>query len=568
MADPEALMARALAERTALLQRLAVLSRADLLLHRTFDLDVLQPHFLELMIEAAQVESGTLYLLDGEQNDLVFAVVRGPAGVGAALQGQRMPMGHGVAGQCAQVGEAVWIPNLQDSSDWARELAEYSRYLPHNVLCLPLKVQDRVIGVVQLFDHPVEQPYSQAELDFLGVLVNDLALKLENVRLLDDSRVMVSRLRALLDVGVELGANLDRQHLLQLILDQVCRLLQAEAASVFELDEGGSLLVLCASSQSSRRAPDTITVPVGVGVAGWTAREGQTIVVPDAYQDPRFYPGADETTGFVTRSILCTPLIVQEQAPGQDGLGRPRVIGVAEVLNKRGGGTFTAGDVEIFEGLARQAAIAMERTRLHQEINDLFTSAIAALAEAMEAKDRYTRGHTRRVTELCVAIATEMQLPQEEVVKVRLAAMLHDIGKIGMPDAILQKAGQVDDAEREIIRRHPSEGERILRPLLHLRPVICGVAEHHERYDGMGYPRGLCGEEISTIGRIIAVADAYDAMTSDRPYRQGMPPAVALEKMRLQAGLQFDPALLDIFVRIMARNCPLPSTGVLAVDSL
>lgn len=530
----------------ALRQRLEVLHRADLILNQVEDGRLLQREFLALMMEAAQVESGTLYLLDAERNELVFAVVQGPPGVAQALEGHRMPADWGIAGRCAQQGRPIWVPAVEQSREWARDLAERSGYRPQNVLCLPLKARERVIGVVQLFDRPADRPFSPADLDFLSILVNDLALKLENAHLFSASREMVERLRALLDVGVELGITLNREHLLGLILERVCQLLRTEAASIFELDETTGELVLCATTRPVPKGE--IRVPLGVGIAGWVAREGRTEVVPDVRQDPRFYARADENSGFVTRSILCTPLVIQEQVPGQEGVFRRRVIGVAQALNKRKG-DFTRSDVEIFEGLARQAAIAMERVRLYREINDLFASAIIALAEAMEAKDPYTRGHTRRVTDFSVAIAEELGLPSQEMLKVRTAAMLHDIGKIGMPDAILQKPGRVDEAEREVIRRHPLEGERILRPLQHLREIIPGVAEHHERYDGSGYPRGLRGEEISLCGRIIAVADVFDALTSERCYRRALPVDIVLEEIQAQAGRAFDPRVVEAFRR-------------------
>jgi HD-GYP domain-containing protein (c-di-GMP phosphodiesterase class II)/putative methionine-R-sulfoxide reductase with GAF domain len=536
-------------ERAALLQRLELLHRADLILQSATDRGLLFRPFLDLMMEAAQAASGTLYLVDEARGELVFAVVHGPAEVCTALQGRRMPIGQGIVGKSVERGEFIWVPVVEHSRDWARDLSARSGYKPQNVLCLPLKAQDRVIGVVQLFDHPPECPYTQPELDFLSVLANDLALKMENAALLGASRDMVARMRALLDVGVELGATLDRKHLLSMIMNQVCDLLTAEAASVFEMDETTGDLVLCATSLPSQqeRLPD-IRVPPGEGIAGWVAEHCETVLVPDVSQDPRYYARGGEGTGFVTRSILCTPLMVQEQVRGQDILHR-RVIGVAQALNKQKDEPFTPGDIEVFEGLARQAAIAMERTRLYRDVNDMFVDMIKALTEAIEAKDPYTRGHTSRVTDASVVIAREMGLPQEEVFKISLSGLLHDIGKIGMPDAILRKPARVTDDELRVIRQHPERGERILRPLRHLREIIAGVVEHHERYDGRGYPHGLKGEAISLAGRVIAVADTFDAMTSDRPYRRGMPVETVLAEIRQQAGRQFDPQMVAAFLQ-------------------
>lgn len=531
-------------EITALKRRLDILHRADLILRRTVDADLMLQQFLELMMEAAQVGAGTLYLVESGQDELVFAVVRGPGGVVPALQGRRMPADQGIVGRCVRRGRPIWVGDVEHSPEWARDVAERSGYRPRNVLCLPLKVQGRTIGVVQLFDHPGDRPYTQAERHFLSVLVNDLALKMENARLLDSTRRMVARLQVLLEVGLELGTTPDRGRLLTLILDRVCQLLQAEAASVFEMEEESGELVLVATTSAQAGKIGAIRVPRGQGIAGWVAEHGETVLSSDVRRDPRFYARTDETTHFVTRSILCAPLVIQEQVPGQDGLFSRRIVGVAQALNKRGGEPFTPSDVEIFEGLARQAALAVERTHLYQEINNV----IVSLSEALEAKDPYTRGHTRRVTAVSTAIAEEMGLSADEVGRVRTGALLHDIGKIGMPEAILQKPDLASDEERAAIRLHPQRGERILRPLSHLRGILPGVVEHHERYDGRGYPRGLAETQISLAGRIIAVADAFDAMTSDRPYRRALAAEAALGEIRAQAGAQFDPQVVAAFL--------------------
>jgi putative nucleotidyltransferase with HDIG domain len=184
----------------------------------------------------------------------------------------------------------------------------------------------------------------------------------------------------------------------------------------------------------------------------------------------------------------------------------------------------------------------------------MFIDMVRALTEAIEAKDPYTRGHTGRVTDISVRVAREMGLPQDEVFKISLSALLHDIGKIGMPDAILRKASRVTEEEMRVIREHPERGERILKPMRHLREIIAGVAEHHERYDGRGYPRQLAGEEISLAGRVIAVADTFDAMTSDRPYRQGMPVETVLAELCNQTGRQFDPRVVQAFLRAWERG--------------
>ena len=209
------------------------------------------------------------------------------------------------------------------------------------------------------------------------------------------------------------------------------------------------------------------------------------------------------------------------------------------------------------------------------KIRASFLNAITALAYALEAKDKYTSGHSQRVTEIAVAIAQELGMPQESIEKIRLAGLLHDIGKIGVREAVLNKPGKLTNEEYQHIKSHPEVGERILAPIVEDKEILEMVRHHHERYDGKGYPDGLSGEQIPEGARILAVAeayanialeqtqdktlsqsagilavaDAYDAMTSARPYRSAMSTEKALEEIRRGIGTQFDPAIADAFLK-------------------
>ena len=193
------------------------------------------------------------------------------------------------------------------------------------------------------------------------------------------------------------------------------------------------------------------------------------------------------------------------------------------------------------------------------EIRETSLGAIQALAEALEAKDAYTNGHTRRVTEVTAALAREKGLSEEEVAKIRLAGLLHDIGKIGVPEEILQKPSRLTADEFEQISQHSVIGERILRPLIRDREILAMVRHHHERFAGGGYPEGISGEEIPLGSRLMAVADAYDAMTSNRPYRKALSPEEARRQLLQNRGIQFDPEAVDLFIQAEEKlpYCPL-----------
>ncbi len=185
-----------------------------------------------------------------------------------------------------------------------------------------------------------------------------------------------------------------------------------------------------------------------------------------------------------------------------------------------------------------------------EEIRTTFLGAVKALAEALEAKDPYTHGHSKRVTEIAITLAQEMGLPQEEQERIRLAGLVHDIGKIGIPEEILHKAGRLTPEEFDYIKEHPSIGERILKPIIRDVQVLEIVRHHHEHFSGGGYPEGLEGENIPLGSRLMAVADAYDAMTSSRPYRNALDVAKARKQLLDNRGVQFDPEAVDLFMKI------------------
>jgi putative two-component system response regulator len=188
-----------------------------------------------------------------------------------------------------------------------------------------------------------------------------------------------------------------------------------------------------------------------------------------------------------------------------------------------------------------------------KKIRAAFFNAVTALAYALEAKDVYTSGHSQRVTEISVAIAEEMGLSKEDIRKIRLAGLVHDIGKIGVQETVLNKPGSLSEEELKHVRLHSETGERILVPIVDDEDILKAVRHHHERYDGWGYPDGLREEQIPLLARIIAVADSFDAMTSERSYRKAMTKEEACAEIEHCRGTQFDPEAADAFLRVWRR---------------
>ena len=206
--------------------------------------------------------------------------------------------------------------------------------------------------------------------------------------------------------------------------------------------------------------------------------------------------------------------------------------------------------IEAFENLATLAGVAVQEVRVREGLEDLFMSVIVSLTMALEAKDPYTEGHSVRVAAYSEAIGKQLGLPPATLDMIHRSCLLHDIGKIAVDETILSKKGRLNQMEREKMDMHVLIGENILRPIALLHPLLPGVRHHHERFDGTGHPDGLRGENIPIEARIMAVADAFDAMTSNRPYREPLPEEDALAELRQSAGAQFDPRVVAAFEQI------------------
>jgi putative nucleotidyltransferase with HDIG domain len=345
----------------------------------------------------------------------------------------------------------------------------------------------------------------------------------------------------LLEIGVELAGTLDLERVLELALRKAEELCRAESSSIWELDDEHRELFF--RVVRGRAAPGIRgrRVPLGHGIVGSVALSGAAEVVNDVAAEPRW--GGDLDPDFRTRAILTVPLVAQG-----------RVVGVLQLLNPVGKEGFAADDLRRMRLFAGPLAHAVENARLYAAQKRQFFETVMALAEAIEKRDPYTGGHVHRVVSYSLLLAAEMGLAPEELENLRLAATLHDIGKIGIPDQILNKPAPLSAAELEVMRRHTLDGAAIVSRIRELRAVLTGVRSHHERLDGGGYPDRLVDAEIPLPARVIAVADTFDAMTTSRPYRQAMAPEQAAAEIVQGAGSQFCPRVVAAFDRLFARG--------------
>lgn len=332
----------------------------------------------------------------------------------------------------------------------------------------------------------------------------------------------------LYSIAEKITSCLNLKEVAKLVIDEANKFIGATGASVMLLEKDGGKLEIIAAFGSDYHPEKTINP--GEGIRGDIFLTGRAEIVNDASSDPRYVEGSDKLA-----SVICAPLRIKDSVIG--------VISLSSTVPV----TYTAEHLKLLSTLASQAAAAIENARLYDELRETFFTTVHTLAETIEKRDPYTAGHTRRVMEYSLAIGEHLGLPEKEMTTLKLAAILHDIGKIGVRDSVLLKEGKLSDEEFDAIKMHPVYGEDILKHIQQMAEVIPGVKQHHEKYDGRGYPDRLKGPEIDITARIIAVADSFDAMTSDRPYRKGLSLDIAFEELRKHSGGQFDTDMVNAF---------------------
>jgi len=297
------------------------------------------------------------------------------------------------------------------------------------------------------------------------------------------------------------------------------------------------------------RTPSDEQFTVSSTLVADVINKGVSTFAYDAVHDERFRSGAS-VVGQNVRSVMCVPLRTTDD-----------ILGALYVDSLSAPGRFNEADLELLAALGNQAGVALHRVRLAGELEQLLLDTIRAIAATIDAKDGYTHRHSERVAALARRIAAEIGLSEEEQETAQLAALLHDVGKIAVPDSILNKPGQLTAEEFEQMKKHPMLGAAILANIQNpsVAAVLPGVQYHHERWDGTGYPEGLRGESIPLLGRVLSVADYLDALTSARAYRPAMSLDEAIQLVQQEAGTHFDPRIAEASLRLYERGALLPA---------
>ncbi|MDA8096284.1 MAG: HD domain-containing protein [Clostridia bacterium] len=351
-------------------------------------------------------------------------------------------------------------------------------------------------------------------------------------------RQRISELETVLEVGREITSTLDVDRIMDLVLDACMGAVNAEAGTLWILEDA-HLLPLAVRGPKADRLKG-LKLKQGEGLAGQVCENREPVFVEDVTRDERWAKRFDDATGFITRSMLVVPLFTDDIS-----------VGSLQMINKLDGSLFNESDLRISTDLAAVSAKIIVNSRIHTQQCLLLDTTVRMLASVLDARDPYTRGHSERVSKHALLIAGELGLSPEEQGVIERAALLHDIGKIAIPEEVLLDANPLDAKAWEQINKHPSLGANILfqlEPKTLIRQLWAGTLYHHERYDGNGYPVGLAGEDIPLVARIIAVANAFDNLVSQQRFGPSKGIEEALEEIELCAGTYFDPKVVEVFV--------------------
>lgn len=346
---------------------------------------------------------------------------------------------------------------------------------------------------------------------------------------------------SLYKISEAMGSTIRLDFLLNLILETAIKELGADMASVLLWDEKENRLISRASLGVPQEMLNSGLLQGEDEICKWVIRNGRPRVFEkEELNEQHLALHLRKNIG----SVLVHPL-----------MARGKVIGTLILVRLEGRvSPFTTGQLHCLSIIASKAASAIENSRLYEELKDSYLQTLTALANAVEARDIYTRGHTERVCYMALSLCKEMGWNNEQLWEVKMGGILHDIGKIGVPDAVLNKAETLTPDEFEIMKQHPTCGARILENISFLSPATPFVLYHHERFDGKGYPYGLSRDQIPLQGRLMAVVDTFDAMTSDRPYRKAKSFKMALQEIKDCAGTQFDPQIAQLFLRVWEKG--------------
>ena len=437
-------------------------------------------------------------------------------------------VGRGITGHVAETGEPLLV---QDAAhhEFGEQIAGTAE-IEESLLAVPLKFGTRVIGVIVISKLGLDQ-FDADDLRVLEVLAGHASVALEDARLNEAQRREVESAKALLAFGREVAEAKGITEVAECVVNGSARILSTPSASIWLQDALSGHLTRLAGVPGDLFGQTRISAIPAEHLGPWLTRTEPYFIEASDYASVASPP--ESTDG----RFAVAPFVID---------GRWGVIATAIPTTVHGD-----RELELLGGVARQTELALQNAASYETLERTFLSTVEALANALEANDEFTSNHIRWITDLALKVGVALGLEPHELKRLELGALLHDIGKIGIPSKILTKQGPLTEEERAIVETHPILGERILAPIEQLEEVRRIVRSAHEHYDGGGYPNGLAGNDIPLESRIVLACDAFHAMTTDRPYRKTLGVEEARRRLVEASGSQFDPQIVDTLLRVL-----------------
>jgi len=520
-------------------------ARAEVLLHTAaslntqLDLVTLMKTVCEETASAFKAPSVWIDLYDPKRDTLNFASA---CNLPPDFKERYQPPSRALHQSATRLQPMIIIADVQNVDHANRKL--YTSMNIRTVTNMSMERDGQLIGILNVISYGSVRHFSPNELALLKGLSDQAAQSIENARLFKETQRHLSLQRALHQIDLTITSETELKASLKIILQLVAGQLNVDAALVLLVNPQSGGLDDVASYGLLENVPK-IHLEKGEGVASRILLDRNPIHIPNLkLAEDWVWPSKLDL-----EKLFCyygAPLIVQD-----------KVIGVLEFINASPF-NLDAEWIETLEALVTQTAIAIDSVTLlcdlkqsNADLSQAYDTTLEGWSHAMDLRDKETEGHTQRVTAMSVRLANVMGMGEVEQLQIRRGALLHDMGKMGIPDSILLKPGPLTDEEWVIMRKHPMYAYEMLSPIGYLRPALNIPYCHHEKWDGSGYPRGLKGEEIPLAARIFAIADVWDALTSDRPYRSAWSTEKTCQHIQEQSGSHFDPQVTAIFVKML-----------------
>ena len=503
------------------------------------ELDPVLLSILRQMQGAVTCEGSSIWLLNEAETDIKCTHAIGPQAEkrsGSVMRAKKFIAAYRTASGRLMKIDGPLQSRWMDAKEYRNNFGGDIR----SIIGIPLEARGKLMGEINFINKIGQPTFTGSDRDFIVGLSSQIAIAIQNTQLFERQNRSAERQKMLNQISSHLHQTLDLDKLIPRIFIEVNKAIKAEAQSIWLVDEEAGIIKCRFARGASAEALKGVTVPLNApSIVGTSVSKQESIIIKDVQNDPRHARSVDEKTGFITRSLMTVPLVLEDKS-----------IGAVQAVNKRDGQLFNKDDLDLFRSIADSAALAVNNAQLVADLQHSYDLTLDALSAALDLRDRETEGHSRRVVEYTSCLAEKIGLDKETIKSIRRGALIHDIGKIGVPDAVLHKPGLLDVEERIVIERHPQAGYNMLAGIPYLRQEIQIVICHQEKWDGTGYPYGLRGEEIPIGARLFSIADTFDALTSDRPYRQGSSYETTRRIIEEEAGRQFDPQAVAAFLAV------------------